>query len=241
MENDHKLTKREREEIKKIERKTLEATLKRRNTIKKLLMWIGTPVIVILVIFGFFKLANTPQKPANIPPVSANDIKLGNNNSKTILIEYSDFECPACAQYHTMIKQLLDEMDDKILYVYRFFPLPQHQTSNPAARAGYAAYKQGKFKEMQDLLFANQAKWAEQKNVDEIFTKYAESINLDLTKFKADYNSDEAKQKIEGDLKGGESEIVATPTFFLNGIRIENPGSYEELKRLISEQIDKSN
>ncbi|MCL5439221.1 MAG: DsbA family protein [Patescibacteria group bacterium] len=241
MDHGQKLTKREKEEIKKIEKVEKEATLKQRNMIKKLLIWIGIPIFIILIIFGLFKLINAPKKPANIPAVSVKDIKLGNNSSKAILIEYSDFECPACAQYHIMVKQLLNEINDKVLYVYRFFPLPQHQTSIPAAKAGFAAYKQGKFKEMQNILFEKQTEWAGQKDAEKIFTKYAESIKLDLTKFQADYNSDEVKKKINEDLKGGESEITATPTFFLNGKRIENPASYEELKRLILEEINKSN
>lgn len=196
-------------------------------------IFLGVSILLILAlcILGLIKLANNNP---SIPFLIEKDIRIGNRNAKTVLVEYSDFECPACATYHLFVKQLLKDFDGKILFVYRFFPLPQHQNAMPSAKAAYAAGLQNKFWEMQDLLFNNQSEWVEQKEADKVFEKYAKLLNLNMAKFKTDFNSKETKEKIENDFQGGEKAgINSTPTFFLNNKQIQNPGSFEEFRQII--------
>ena len=80
---------------------------------------------------------------------------------KIVLIEYSDFQCPVCASYFPITKKLTEEFSDKIVFVYRHYPLVNiHPYAEPSARAAEAAGKQGKFWEMYELIFANQATWS---------------------------------------------------------------------------------
>lgn len=93
--------------------------------------------------------------------INSDDWIQGNKDSKIVLIEYSDFQCPACASYFPITKKLTEEFSDKIVFVYRHYPLVNiHPYAEPMARAAEAAGKQGKFWEMYELIFANQATWS---------------------------------------------------------------------------------
>ena len=132
------------------------------------------------------------------------------------------------------------ELGEKVRFIYRHFPLRQHLNSKVAAYAAEAAGKQGQFWQMHDLLFDGQEKWAEEKNPRDIFVEYARSLNLDIEKFKNDLNSKEIRQKVEADLQSGlKAGVNATPTFFLNGVKLQNPASYEEFKNILNEEISK--
>ena len=125
--------------------------------------------------------------------------------------------------------------------VYRHFPLPQHLGAKPAAYAAEAAGQQGQFWEMADLIFDNQSDWAGRRNVAEIFTGYAKDLNLDLTKFQSDVAAKAIKEAVEADkVSGNKFAVAGTPTFFLNGQKIENPKNYEEFKKIINDAITKN-
>lgn len=104
----------------------------------------------------------------------------GNESSKVALIEYSDFQCPACAANYNLVKYLEGKYFSDIKFVYRHFPLQQHAQAIPAARAAEAAGAQGKFWEMHDKLFENQDKWADTTTAKDIFKGYAEELGLDM-------------------------------------------------------------
>lgn len=155
-------------------------------------------------------------------------------DTKVTLIEYSDFQCPACGAYYPIVKQLSQEFKN-LSVVYRHFPLAQHANARPAAQAAEAAGQQGKFWEMHDLLFGNQNAWSDSNTAEQIFIAYAQSLELDMEKFKTDFNSAETKNKIEADYQSGASEIDGTPTFFLNDKKIQNPQSYEDFRSIIQQ------
>lgn len=236
-----KLTKKEKEEIKKIEKLEAEKNLQSQKKAKTFGIIAAVVIIITLAVLGLIKLSNSTSQAANIPPVSNSDITDGNKNAKVTLIEYSDFECPACAMYNPIVLDLISQYGKDVLFIYRFFPLPQHTDSVPAAKAAFAAWKQGKFREMEDLLFTNQKDWTGQDNVTQTFEKYAKSLNLNIDQYKKDFNSKEANEKITNDFKGGESQITYTPTFFLNGRKIDNPQSEDEFKKLIKDELNKTN
>jgi protein-disulfide isomerase len=193
------------------------------------------------VIFAFRLSGNsTSDQPAlAVDAVAASDQTKGNSESKVLLVEYSDFQCPACGRYYPLLKQLNQELGDQIQFVYRHFPLKQtHKNAEPAAFAAEAAGKQGKFWEMHDLIFEGQKDWSEKRNAKETFAEYAQSLNLDMERFKTDVESKEIKNKVRNDYSSGiKAGVNSTPTLFLNGKKLQNPRGYEELKQLVEEAM----
>ena len=212
----------------------------------KLRPWLIAILIILASIYGLVALSrsgNGDDKPTKIETelteVNATDWVRGNPLAKTVLVEYSDFECPACAAYAPIVKSLVDEMGKDFALVYRHFPLPQHLGAKPAAYAAEAAGAQGRFWEMADLIFENQDKWEGRRNVDSIFEEYATTLGLDLAKFKIDRDAKATRDVVEADKLSGEKFLVAgTPTFYLNGKKIENPGGLEEFKTVLAKAIN---
>lgn len=160
---------------------------------------------------------------------------LAATSSATIsLVEFGDYQCPACADFNPLLKQLLTELAGQVNFVFRDFPLSQHKNANISAYAAQAAALQGKFWEMHDKLYESQNEWAAVANPTSIFVKYAESMGLDTAKFEKDMNSVEVKKIVEkGTNDGNLAGLNATPTFYLNGVKMNLPGSYEEFKGMV--------
>jgi len=192
--------------------------------------------------FGMTQLASLSKSELLLASaISSTDQVKGNTQGTAILVEYSDFQCPACGGYYPLIKKLVEEFDGQVKFIYRHFPLPQHQQAKLAAYAAEAAGKQGKFWEMHDLIFDGQEDWAGNRGAQEILNKYAESLGLDMGKFNQDSSSDEVKEKVNSDYRSGlNSGVNSTPTFFLNGKQLQNPRSYEEFQKVILNAISNS-
>lgn len=214
------------------------------NKIKKIIrvasFWGIFAVVIGGMIFGMVKIASRNPADSKLSLASAvvdSDWVKGNREAKVVITEYSDFQCPACAAYHPIVKQLSRDFGDNIAIVYRHFPLKQiHINAESSALAAEAAGRQGKFWEMHDMLFDGQKDWAENKKAKEIFTGYAKELGLDVLKFNEDANSKELKAKVESDYGSGvKARVDHTPTFFINGKEIQNPESYEEFKDVINE------
>ncbi len=166
--------------------------------------------------------------------ISATDNAKGNPEAKVTLVEYSDFQCPACASYHPIVEQLMTEIGTQINFVYRHFPLPQHDQAEAAAYAAEAAGKQDKFWEMYNLLFQKQTQWADKPGAEKTFESYAVTLGLDIAQYQKDFSSSEVKDKVESDRTDGlKNGLNSTPSFFLNGQQIANPRGYDEFKNLI--------
>ncbi len=168
--------------------------------------------------------------------VNASDNVKGNQAASAILIEYSDFQCPACGYFYPILKELAARHENDMLFVYRHFPLTQiHKHAQLAAQAAEASALQGKFWEMHNLIFDNQSAWSALPSARETFIGYAKDLELDLAKFQADMDSDTVAAKVDSDSRGGaQAGVNGTPSFFLNGKRIQNPRSLEEFENLIS-------
>ncbi len=194
-------------------------------------------VLSIIAVFGLllavYFLINTPKQTVfpEVNQILNTDHVKWAKNSKNILVEYSDFQCPACREFEKFIKKEIEatgsggfEATKKVAFVFRHFPLYQiHPNAFELAYAAEAAGKQNKFFEMADLLF----------NENQPPLELANKIGLNIEKFKKDLASKEVKDKVEADLKSGENAGVnATPTFFLNGKKLEIT-SYDELKKLL--------
>lgn len=164
----------------------------------------------------------------------------GENKKKVTLVEYGDFQCPACASYYPLLKEVKEKYKEDIQFQFRNFPLQQiHQNARASSRAAEAASKQGKFWEMHDALYEGQKSWETVSDPVSVFEGYASQIGLDVEKFKVDYASKEANDTINADVAEGEKiGVNSTPSFFLQGKKLEEaPRDVEGFSKLIDEAI----
>ncbi|MGI8668830.1 MAG: thioredoxin domain-containing protein [Aridibacter sp.] len=150
--------------------------------------------------------------------ISADDDPFyGKQNAPVTVIMFTDFQCPACAATHPILKQVIAEYGDKIKFIVRDFPLTQiHENAFNAALAANAANKQGKYFEYTELLYDNN------KSLDvESLKKYATEAGLDVKKFEKDFADKTLAEEIRKDMKDGESYGVnSTPSIFVNGYKV---------------------
>jgi protein-disulfide isomerase len=207
----------------------------------KILGGIGL-VTVLIVVLGAFFIGGSSTPIAPEPPadpkllVRSDSYKIGSDDAKVTLVEFGDFQCPACGASHPIVKQLVAEEGGNIQFVYRHFPLSIHKNAVDAAIAAEAAGRQRKFFEMHDLIFDNQAEWAEEKNTEDFFLRYAEEIELDLEKFRQDLNDKKLEEKVKRDFADGNAlGVRSTPTFFINGQKQAGGLPYDQFKAKIEE------
>ena len=163
-------------------------------------------------------------KNSSMPPVTDNDWAQRAPGSQVTVVEYADYQCPACAAYHPLVETLKNDYKGRVTFVFRLFPLPMHLNAVPAGIAAEAAGMQGKYFEMADKLFTNQQDWESSNTPEDTFVKYASEIGLDAEKFKTDFASDTLRQKVVAYFKAGsQAKVTSTPTFFINGVKIKNP------------------
>jgi len=235
------MTKKQRKELRKQEKtesKNKEKTSKIRNQI---IIWIVVVIAIGGGIYGLMQIeSDGGSSTTQVNTISESDNTKGNPEANVILIEYSDFQCPACVSYQSMVKQLMEEYNDKINFAYRHYPLRNtHDNAQLAGQAAEAAGIQGKFWEMHDKLFENQSDWSEESDPTEKFVAYAGEFELDIEKFKTDMESDITKDKVNSDYSGGSAARVnSTPTFFLNGNKISSPKTLDGFKGLIDKEIE---
>ncbi|PIZ99149.1 MAG: hypothetical protein COX78_02170 [Candidatus Levybacteria bacterium CG_4_10_14_0_2_um_filter_35_8] len=239
-----KLTKKEKKELRHQEWEEKLKNEQRNRLYKKIGIWTTAVAIFGLAVWGLIAATNSPasqtQTTTNLPAPDAKDIVIGTSSAKVVLTEYADFQCPACGTYYPIVKQILQSYGDKIKYVYRNYPLAQHQNAKLAAYAAYAAYKQGKFSEMEDLLYTNQKDWSISNTSEDIFRQYAEQINLDITKYNKDTASEETKKFIDNQLNAAQTlGINSTPTFFVNKDQIQTPPNFNVFKKVIEDALSK--
>src|ERR671932_273500 len=156
------------------------------------------------------------------PTTGATDIKV-------VLLEFSDFQCPYCAQAHKTIQQFMAQHWDEVTLVYKHFPLPPiHPEAMPAAKSACAAFQQGKCREYEDALFSQQDKLGK-----DLYLATAKSLNLDLEKFEQDKaNADRA---IEEDIQLAQTlGLSGTPFFVLNGEAFSGDVKLSDLERALA-------
>ncbi len=197
-----------------------------------------------LLVFGLERLASESDQAKTIPVQSTeNDTKVrGNADAPVTLLVYSDFQCPACAAYETFLARLTQDFPDKLKMVYRYFPLETiHKNALISAKAAEAAHRQGKFWEMHDQLFQHQTDWAQSENPTDSFQSYAQTIGLNMDQFNTDIADDAVNNAVKADQKlGNDANIPGTPSFFLNGKKLDGPQSYEAFKKVIDDELAKA-
>jgi len=155
----------------------------------------------------------------------------GADDAPVTLVEFADFECPHCRAAVPMIDAAIAAHAGKVRLFYKFVVLPSHVHAEAAARSAFAAGQQGKFWEMEHLLFERQDH-LEQADLE----RYARMLKLDVAKWKLDMDSQAAKDRLAQDHKLEEElKLKGTPTIYVNGreLDIEEEESLEE--RIASE------
>jgi protein-disulfide isomerase len=161
-------------------------------------------------------------------------------SAKVNLVEFGDYECPACGSYNALVKQVLTEFAGKITFAFKNFPLSQHTNANISSYAAEAAGLQGKFWQMHDKLYETQSVWTNSTDAGTIFKVYANDLGLDHARFESDIDSQKVKDIVEKDLGDGNAiGINSTPTFYLNGIKMDNPQNINDFTKIIQEALNK--
>jgi protein-disulfide isomerase len=166
------------------------------------------------------------------PPVSARDHAEGRADAAVTLVEYGDYQCPYCGEAYPVVKGLQKALGKKLRFVFRNFPLTQsHPFALIAAEAAEAAGLQGKFWQMHDLIYENQADLE-----PDILPSWAERIGLDLEKLGTALQQGAVTKRIKDDqLSGIQSGVDGTPCFFINGTRYDDETDYDSLRTALEQ------
>lgn len=199
---------------------------------------------VLLLVAGVFLFQKTPTEAPKKEfdralLVPDGTYKKGSESPKVTVVEFADFECPACAASAPITKQVLEKYKDSVQFVYRHFPLEQHKFAEAAALASEASAEQGKFWEMHDKLYDNQEAWAGKENAASLFEGYAKDLGLDVEKFKTDVAQKKNMNRINrGKTDGVAAGVNATPSFFVNGVKVSGVFTFDEWSRLLDKEIN---
>ena len=189
-------------------------------------------IILVLIVagvvgIGFWLKAISPAKLTPSADLKGDKVfnrsysfMTGQANAKVTLVEFGDYQCPFCAAANPTIKTLREkyQANPDFNLIFREFPLSQHSNAQEAAESAEAAGAQGKYWEMNELLYQHQNDWSGTFNPTDTFVGYAEQLGLDTKKFKSDITTGAYINNITQDQLDGEAlGVNGTPTFFLNG------------------------
>ncbi|MCY0951464.1 DsbA family protein [Streptomyces sp. H27-S2] len=217
--------------------------------LRKNLLALAAVFAVLAAAFGTFLLikpddpaaaAPAPPAPGDAQAVRADSHRLSSpQRSDMTLVEFLDFECESCGAVHPTVERLRQAYGDRVTFVVRYFPLPGHRNSRTAAVAVEAAAQQGRFEDMYKKMFATQKEWGEaQDSRADVFRGYAEQLGLDIQKYDSAVKDPATEERVKADQRDGMNlNVQGTPTFFLDGRRIQTPRTYEAFKALIDERL----
>lgn len=199
-------------------------------------LFIGVIVATILIIGIALVIFTRPSPSFSKSELITKDTHTkGPENAKVFLVEFSDFQCPACKAFKAQVDSITEKNKDSLYYAYKHFPLDQHPYGFKAALAVEAAAEQGKFWEMSDLLFQDQENLS-----DQLISDYAKKLGLNLDKFEKEIKEEKYKDRILADKDFGiKAGVNSTPTFYLNGQKI-SLFSNDDLTIKVEEALRKS-
>ncbi|HEX7633327.1 MAG TPA: thioredoxin domain-containing protein [Candidatus Saccharimonadales bacterium] len=204
----------------------------------------GVIAVIVLVFVGIFALTGnkSDSKTKSSSGTPSQHVK-GAGTTGVKLVEYGDFQCPYCEQYSSTVQNVVNGYGDKITFQFRNFPLTSlHQNAFAAARAAEAAALQSKYWEMHDTLYlsSNWQQWTAASDAVPYFNQYAQQLGLNVAQFKKDYGSSKVNDTINADMaEGNKLNITGTPTFFLDGKKIEVNNTIDSFKKVINAEIAK--
>lgn len=192
-------------------------------------------VILISIIALYFKSAADKKAQADTSSAPQNLVRdfnhrTGPANAKVKIVEFYDPECEACAAFFPYVKEILEQYPNDIELTVRY--ALYHGNSTPAAKATEAAGRQGKYWEYQKILFETQGQWSHRSNVPmDLFEGYATNLGLNLEQFRKDMNDPTIGSLLAIDVADGQSiGVQGTPTFFINGVKLDplHPNNFRE-------------
>ncbi len=191
---------------------------------------------VALITFGsgyaLYRSKKIAAPSASSAPAGGIHVR-GKADAAVTIEEFGDFQCPPCGTMSGMLHKFGEEYGARFRLIFHHFPLAVHAHAREAAIAAEAAHEQGKFWEMHDVLYKEQALWSKAPDVPELFNGYASSIGLDVERFKRDLLNPEVIGRVDADQKLGTSRgVTSTPTLFLNNSLLPpaeiNPASLQK-------------
>lgn len=204
----------------------------------------ATLILTAVLLFGgiFFlsRSSNNNTSNSNIVQIDySKGQKIGTGSAKVKLVEFSDFQCPACAAVEPYLEKLRSTYPDQLQLIYRHFPLPQHKFGRLAANLAEAAGEEGKFWEIHKKLFETQEQWSGLTEPTAFFLGLARELGLNEDKVKQALEEDAFKAKIDDDVaEGYRLRINSTPTFFLNGQKLILQ-SFDDIGIAIEQELKK--
>lgn len=210
--------------------------------------FIAILALIVIVFIGIFAYSNHKSNNKSNPSALSQHIE-GQGKAGVTLVEYGDYQCPFCGEYYATVKQVAAEFNDQIKFQFRNFPLVNiHQNAFAGARAAEAAAMQNQFWQMHDLLYvqnqayynSNQqaATWINSSDPLSVFDQYARQLGLNVTRFNSDYSSTQVNDVINADEdEGNKLGVNATPTFFLDGKKIQPTNTVSSFESAIKAEI----
>jgi len=190
---------------------------------KRYLPFVIVALVGLLAVGGGAFLYRSKQSANPPPKISKTEAEtggqvvhvLGPDNAAVTMEEFGDYQCPPCGRLSEPINKVQKQHNLRV--IFRNFPLAVHRYAKDAAYAAEAAGRQGKFWQMHDLLFREQAVWSQSMDARALFQAYAGMLQLDLSRFKQDMDNPEVQRQVEMDQhRGAAIGVKTTPTIFLN-------------------------
>lgn len=160
--------------------------------------------------------------------------------AEVTVVEFLDFECEACRAQFPVMEQLRKDYDGRINFVIRYFPMPGHTNSRPAAAAVEAAAEQGALEDMYVKMYETQAQWGEsQESKAEVFVGFAKELGLDVEEFRAAMDDPATAERVQADFDDGVAlGVQGTPTIYVNGRQTGSMPGFETLSSMIDAELE---
>lgn len=248
------LTKKQFKELRKLEKMQAHSLESKNSTVK----WIAIAIVSALFLLLFVGII-VVAKNKNKPQTENGAVKFSNSGHTRMLtkegkdasisasqatraitmVEYGDFQCPACKAYHPLVLDLLKAYPEQLKLIFKNYPLTAvHRNAMAAAIAAEAAGKQGKFFGFVDMVYEKQLEWSELDNPQGKFEEYIKALGLSVEQFKKDQQDKAITNLINDERNEGiQNGVTGTPSFFINGKKIENPANLDAFKKIIDAEL----
>ena len=236
--DEKKSSKKELKELRRIEEARASQAAQKQNMVKWII--IGGLSLIFLTFFATIIVIAKKNVPAMT--LSPDGWIRGNEAAKVTLVQFADFQCPACKAYEPLVAQVFadKEVGEQVKLLFKHFPLSIHKNAMAAAVAAEAAGEQGKFWEYHDLLYEKQEEWAELSALDaeKMFISYADTLKLDKAKFELALQSEVLAEKItKQESEGVSAGVMGTPSFYINNKKLDNPQNFDDFKKVLLKEI----
>lgn len=187
--------------------------------------------------FDMSKIGLPAGRYLKLPQVGDSDIVTGSKDARVTIIEFSDFECPACQTLHKNIQLAAAAYHDQVRIVFKHLPLSFHAQANNAALAAQCANDQGKFETYANYLFSKQAEWSKAPGLQK-FKDYAWWLRLDGRAFTVCLDRSQYQDKVSADrAEAADLSISATPATFINGTFLDGAVSVDDIRSVIDQEL----